>query len=106
MEFTMAAEGLSVAKSVLDKKCANETHVSSRCSARGGASSRAPARMLIDRLQGALLKSLVSLLSLASFLAIPASAKPKHWYLDKKWCKGTAVIGLSTALDAESSPAP
>ena len=59
--------------------------------------------MLINRLQGVLLKSLVSLLSLASFLAIPASAKPKHWYLDKKWWAGTAVIGLSTALDAHST---
>jgi hypothetical protein len=35
-------------------------------------------------------------------LAIPAKASP-HWYKDKRWWAGEAIIGLSVALDAHST---
>ncbi len=36
-------------------------------------------------------------------LAVLTPAAPRHWYSDKLWWAGTAVIGLSTALDAHST---
>lgn len=42
-------------------------------------------------------------LSLLVVFAVPAFAGPKHFYTDKKWWIGVAVIGAANALDALST---
>lgn len=48
------------------------------------------------------MKQLICCLALLS-LAASAEARPKHWYTDKKWWVGTALMGAAIAADAHST---
>ena len=49
-----------------------------------------------------MLRNLILIL-LPVFLVVPSFAGPKHFYTDKKWWIGVAVIGATSALDALST---
>jgi hypothetical protein len=48
-------------------------------------------------------KLVLSLLALLALSAIPCQSAPKHFYQDKKWWLGEAVIVTSVILDAHST---